>query len=64
MTVTCELLTEHYLEFLILKGGYTGSSESTRVKMPHCLKHMMFCVSLDESMVHSFVSAEIDHLTK
>ena len=23
-----KLLTEHHLEFLILKGGYTGSSES------------------------------------
>ena len=33
-----KLLTEHHLEFLSLKGGYTGSSESTPVKMPHCLK--------------------------
>ena len=31
-------LTEHYLEFLSLKGGCRGSSESTRVKMPHCWK--------------------------
>ena len=29
-------LTEHHLEFLSLKGGSTGSSESTLVKMPHC----------------------------
>ena len=36
MTVT--LLTEHNLEFLSLKGGCTGSSESTLVKMPHCWK--------------------------
>ena len=28
-----ELLTEHLLEFLNLKGGCTGSSESTHVKM-------------------------------
>ena len=28
------LLTEHHLEFLNLKGGYTGSHESTLVKMP------------------------------
>ena len=27
-----------YLEFLRLKGGSTGSSESTIVKMPHCWK--------------------------
>ena len=36
MTVT--LLTEHHLEFQRLKGGRTGSSESTHVKMPHCWK--------------------------
>ena len=33
-----KLLTEHHLEFLSLKGGCTGLSESTRVKMPHCWK--------------------------
>ena len=32
------LLTEHHLEFLSLKGGCRGSSESTLVKMPHCWK--------------------------
>ena len=32
------LLTEHHVEFLSLKGGCTGSSESTLVKMPHCWK--------------------------
>ena len=32
-----KLLTEHHLEFLSLKGGCRGSSE-THVKMPHCLK--------------------------
>ena len=34
-----KLLTEHKLEFLSLKGGCTGSSESTLVKMRHCLKY-------------------------
>ena len=33
-----KLLTEHYLEFLSLTGGCTGSSESTLIKMPHCWK--------------------------
>ena len=33
-----KLLTEHHLELLSLKGGNTGSSESTHVKMPHCWK--------------------------
>ena len=31
-------LTEHQLEFLSFKGGCTGLSESTLVKMPHFLK--------------------------
>ena len=30
-----KLLTKHHLEFLSLKGGCRGSSESTHVKMPH-----------------------------
>ena len=36
--MSVKLLTEHDLEFLSLKGGRTGSSESTLVKMPHCWK--------------------------
>ena len=36
--MTVKLLTEYHLEFLSLKGGFTGSSESTLVKMPHCWK--------------------------
>ena len=42
-----KLLTEHHLEFLSLKGGYRGSSETTHVKIPHCWKshaaaHLVF----------------------
>ena len=33
-----KLLTEDHLEFLSLKGGCTGSSESFHVKIPHCWK--------------------------
>ena len=29
-------MTEHHLEFLSLKGGCTGSTESSLVKMPIC----------------------------
>ena len=36
--MSVKLLTEHRLEFVSLKGGCTGSSESTLVKMTHCLK--------------------------
>ena len=37
-SMSVELLTEHHLEFLNLKGGCTGLSESALVKMPHCWK--------------------------
>ena len=37
-SMTVEQLTEPHLMFLSLKGGCTGSSESTLVKMPHCWK--------------------------
>ena len=36
--MSVKLLTEHDLEFLSLKGGYKGLSESTLVKIPHCWK--------------------------
>ena len=38
--MTVKLLTEHHFEFLRLKGGCRGSSESTLVKMPHFGNHM------------------------
>ena len=37
-SMTVKLLTEPHLRFLSLKGGRTGSSESTLVKIPHCWK--------------------------
>ena len=42
-----KLLTEHLLQFLNLKGGCGGSSESTHVKMSNCWKshalaHLLF----------------------
>ena len=36
--MSVKLLTDCYLEFVGLKGGYTDSPESTLVKMPHCWK--------------------------
>ena len=40
-----KLLTEYHLECLSLKGGlkggFTDSSESTLVKMPHCWKSLV-----------------------
>ena len=36
--MSVKLLTEQHLEFLSLKGDWTGSSESKLFKMPHCWK--------------------------
>ena len=44
-----KLLTEHHFEFLSLKGGCTGLSESTLVKMPHCCKsHVVAHLSISK----------------
>ena len=37
-SMSVKLLTEHHLEFLRLKGGCRGSSESTLVKLSNCWK--------------------------
>ena len=37
-SMSVKLITEHNLEFLSVIGSFTGSSESTLVKMPHCWK--------------------------
>ena len=56
--MSVKLLTEHLLEVLSSKGGYTGSPESTLVKMPYCWKshgvaHIVFinqeCVASSSS---------------
>ena len=56
-----ELLTEHQLELLSLKGGYTGSSESTLVKMPHCwISHVVAQILKVEFfffITHSYLEA-------
>ena len=47
-SMTVKLLTEHHLEFLSLKGGCTGTSESTLVEMQHCWKsYVMAHIVLD-----------------
>ena len=35
--MSVKLLTEHRMEFVSSKVGCTGSSESTLVRMPHCV---------------------------
>ena len=49
-------LAENNLEFISLKGGCTGSSESTHVNIPHCWKshvaaHMLLSVQCN-AVVH------------
>ena len=50
--MSVKLLTEHRLEVLSLKGGCTGSSESTLVKMPHCWKSHAAAHLLYNTMDH------------
>ena len=40
--MSVKLLTEHNLEFLSLKGGCTGSSESTLVTLLEIMIHSSF----------------------
>ena len=50
--MSVKLLTEHHLEFLSLKGGCTGSSESTLVKMSNCWKsHAAAQISLNQALI-------------
>ena len=56
--MTVMLLTEYHLEFLSLKGGCTGSSESTLVKMPHRWKshvtaHIIKCLRYRKALLNA-----------
>ena len=58
-SINVKLLSEQHLEFLGLKGGCTGSSESTLVKMPHCWKshfvaHLIVKILIDILVWESF----------
>ena len=56
--MTVKLLTEPHLEFLSLKEGYTGSSESTLVKMPHCWKsHVTAHIVISRNAENTVLSA-------
>ena len=50
-----KLLTEHNLEFLSLTGGYTGSFESTLVKMSNCWKSHAVAQMMKEEEVQEYV---------
>ena len=57
--MSVKLLTEHRLEFVSLKGGCTGSSESTLVKMPHCVAAQFMMIGFEPMRtirwVHSYL---------
>ena len=65
--MSVKLLTEHHFEFLSLKGGSAGSSESTLVKIPHCWKshvtahmlHLRNTYILPDSRFHYTVTVTI-----
>ena len=59
--MTVKLLTEHNLEFLSLKGGCTGSSESTLVKMPHCWKSHVVALFCSTTMAPTVNNQSYDH---
>ena len=50
------LLTEPHLVFLSLKGGCTGESESTHVKMPHCWKSH---VTAHTKLIYNYVIVKL-----
>ena len=52
-----KLLTEHHLEFLSLKGGCTGSFESTLVKMSNYWKSHAKAHILYKTFKHLFIYA-------
>ena len=49
-----KLRTEHHLEFLSLKGGCRGSSQSTHVKMSNCWKSHAAAQLLVSHFLHLF----------
>ena len=54
-------LTEHRLEFVSLKGGCTGSSESTLVKM-HCVTAQFFLIYWLRADVYDMLGTFISHM--
>ena len=52
MAVT--LLAEHHFEFLSLKGGCIGPSESILVKMPHCWKSHVVALVIEGTFLKKY----------
>ena len=54
--MTVKLLYEHHLEMFSLKGGCTGSNESTLVKMTNCWKSHYGSIGLRCYTVKTLIS--------
>ena len=58
--MTVQLLTEHDLEFLTLRGGCIDLSKPTHVKTPHCVKsHITAQIFLLLGPYHNYSEIEI-----
>ena len=55
-----ELLTQHHLEFLSLKGGWTDLSKFIHVKMPHCRKSHVSAHELWHDFQQCGILANVD----
>ena len=69
-SLNIKLLHEHHLEFLSLKGGCTGSSESSLVKIPHCwishvtaISNLPFSHLISPSVIDSAKAGQLTILT-
>ena len=64
--MTVKLLTDNHLEFLSLKRGCTGFSESTLVKIPHCWKsHVTAQIGLLwDKRVHKWINSWLSGRTQ
>ena len=60
--MSVKLLTEQHLEFLSSKGDWTGSSESTLFKIPHCWKSRRYSFVMNSrKRVSSVLFQTTDH---
>ena len=56
--MTVKLPAQYHLEFLSLKGGCTGSSEFTIVKLSHCWKSLVWLILMNDGQ-HALIGKDI-----
>ena len=62
-SMSVELLIEHDLELLSFKRCFTGSSESTLVKMPHCWKSHV-AAYMESPLVYKQLTTSLDRMIR